>query len=63
MNEIPWAIVTPILVLQLILMAAALISCLRAERTNGPKWLWILIILFVSIFGPVAFFVAGRREL
>jgi hypothetical protein len=62
MNDIPWAIIAPIIVLQFILMGAALISCLRSEETNGPKWMWALIIISVGIFGPVAFFVAGRRN-
>lgn len=62
MKEIPWAIIAPILILQLVLMAAALTACLRSEETNGPKWLWAIIIVCVSIFGPVAFFVAGRKH-
>lgn len=62
MNEINWTIVAPLLVVQLLLMLVALIACLRAERTNGPKWLWVVIIVFVSLLGPVAFFVFGRRN-
>lgn len=62
MSDIPWGIVAPIIALQIVLMTAALITCLRSEKTNGPKWMWVLIILFVSLFGPVAFFVAGRRD-
>lgn len=62
LNGIPWAAIAPILVLQLILMSTALVSCIREEKTNGPKWLWILIILFINLIGPVLYFVIGRRN-
>ncbi|NEU31948.1 transcriptional regulator [bacterium LRH843] len=62
LNGIPWGAIVPILVLQLILMITALVSCIREEKTNGPKWLWILIILIISLIGPVLYFVVGRRN-
>ena len=62
LNEIPWGAIAPILVLQLILMIIALVSCIREVKTNGPKWLWIPIILFISLIGPVLYFVIGRRN-
>ncbi|MDX8047335.1 PLDc N-terminal domain-containing protein [Gracilibacillus sp. S3-1-1] len=62
LNEIPWGAIAPIIVLQLILMITALVSCIREEKTNGPKWLWILIILLISLIGPVLYFVVGRRN-
>jgi len=62
LNEIPWGAVAPILVLSLILMITALVSCIREEKTNGPKWLWILIILIINLIGPVLYFVVGRRN-
>ncbi|MNR59950.1 Negative regulatory protein YxlE [compost metagenome] len=54
--------IAPVLIVQLILMVTALVACAKAERMNGPKWLWVLIILFVGIIGPVLFFVIGRRN-
>lgn len=60
-NEIPWAVLAPVFILQLSLMVTALVSCIRQKETNGPKWLWILLILFVNIIGPILFFVIGRR--
>lgn len=59
--SIPWGLVAPLIVLQLVLMITALVSCAKQEKLNGPKWLWICIILFVNIIGPIAYFVAGRR--
>lgn len=60
--EIPWRIFAPIIVLQLILMIAALASCARQQETNGPKWLWVLLIIFVNLLGPILYFVVGRRH-
>lgn len=60
--EINWALFAPIIVIQLILLVIAVIDLLKIEKTNGPKWLWALIILFVNIIGPVLYFVIGRRN-
>ncbi|MED4018130.1 PLD nuclease N-terminal domain-containing protein [Sutcliffiella cohnii] len=60
--QINWAIIAPIFVLQLILMVFALISCLRQDETNGPKWLWVLIIIFINILGPILYFVIGKKN-
>ena len=64
MNEVVemMPLLLPVLVLQLILMATALVSCLKQQETNGPKWLWIVIIVFLNIVGPILYFVMGRKE-
>lgn len=57
-----WQLLAPIIILQVILMVSALVSCIKEEETNGPKWMWILIILAISIIGPVLYFVLGRKK-
>lgn len=52
----------PIALLQLALIVAALIDLDRRERTRGPKWAWVLIILFINLIGPIIYFVLGREE-
>jgi hypothetical protein len=52
----------PIIVLGLALEVTALVDLYRRERANGPKWVWLLVILFVNLLGPIIYFVAGRRE-
>ena len=52
----------PILLLQLALIIAALIDLARRERTRGPKWAWVLIILLINFIGPIVYFVLGREE-
>lgn len=60
--EISWQLVAPILILQLILVVTALIHCIRQEETNGPKWLWIILILLLNLFGPILYFLIGRKK-
>jgi hypothetical protein len=58
------ALLAPIVVIQLGLMIAALYDLERDERRvrGGNKIVWVLIILFVNIVGPIIYFVAGREE-
>ncbi|WP_217589699.1 PLDc N-terminal domain-containing protein [Lentibacillus saliphilus] len=55
-------ILLPIMVIQLILMIVALVDWVKAEETNGPKWVWLVIILLLNIIGPVIYFIFGRRQ-
>jgi hypothetical protein len=52
----------PIILLQLALLVAALVDLARRERTRGPKWVWLLVILLVSFIGPIVYFTLGREE-
>lgn len=61
-DAINWAIVTPILIIQGILILVALLDLAKAESTNGPKWLWVLIIVLVNTIGPIIYFILGRSR-
>ena len=61
LTDIPWALIAPIILLQFILLLVALIDLVRIPATNGPKWLWALIIVFGNIIGPIVYFIVGRR--
>ena len=52
----------PVVLIQLGLMIAALVDLLRREQTRGPKWAWVLVILFVNMIGPIIYFIAGRKD-
>ncbi|RKL64998.1 transcriptional regulator [Salipaludibacillus neizhouensis] len=60
LQELNWGLIAPILLLQFILMIVALFDCLKNENLNGPKWLWILVILFINTLGPIVYFIFGR---
>jgi hypothetical protein len=57
---IPYLI--PVVLLELGLMAFALRDLIPRRRVNGPKWLWVLIVILVQIIGPIAYLIAGRPE-
>jgi len=52
-----------LVLVELALMVAALISVLRRPpaRLRGPKWLWVLVILFVNLVGPILYFALARK--
>jgi hypothetical protein len=52
----------PIILLQLALIVIALVDLARRPKVNGPKWLWVLLIIFINFIGPIAYFLVGRQE-
>ena len=52
----------PLLIVQLVLVVFALLDLSKRQITRGPKWMWVLIILFVSMIGPVVYFLVARPE-
>lgn len=55
-------LLVPIILIQLGLIVAALIDLVRRPATRGPRWLWVVIILFINFVGPIVYFVVGREE-
>ncbi|MEJ8777434.1 PLD nuclease N-terminal domain-containing protein [Pseudogracilibacillus sp. ICA-222130] len=60
--DINWSLIAPLLILQVVLMVVALLDIRKMEQTNGPKFIWVLIIIFISTIGPIAYFIFGRKE-
>ncbi|MEN2768275.1 PLDc N-terminal domain-containing protein [Ornithinibacillus xuwenensis] len=56
------ALIAPLLIIQLILVIVAIIDWVKVKETNGPKWLWLIIIIVINIIGPVLYFIFGRRQ-
>lgn len=53
----------PIIVIQLTLAIIALIHVLRHPHYKfGNKPMWIVIVLFLQIIGPILYFVLGRSD-
>ncbi len=64
-SSIPsWLIlaIIPIVLLELGLLIFALVDLIRRPRTNGPKWVWALVIVLVNLFGPIIYLLVGRQE-
>lgn len=51
------------LLLTVALTVYAVVDCIQTDEDqvrNLPKALWVLLVLFFPVVGPVAWFVAGR---
>lgn len=57
-----WPLILPLVLVQLVLMVTALVDLSKRQETRGPRWIWILVIVFGEILGPVVYFVWGRKE-
>lgn len=56
-------ILLPLIALQLVLVIVALNHLFRhPDVKRGSKELWIFVILFVNIVGPVLYFLIGKGE-
>jgi len=62
LEAIPWGLIAPLIVIQLLLAIIALVDLVKIERTNGPKWLWVLVIIFIHMVGPIIYFIFGRKN-
>ncbi|AVD36354.1 PLD nuclease N-terminal domain-containing protein [Clostridioides difficile] len=53
----------PVIILDLILIITALVHVLRHPNYKiGNKAIWIIVVLFISIIGPILYFTIGRGE-
>ncbi|HEY7846947.1 MAG TPA: PLD nuclease N-terminal domain-containing protein [Candidatus Limnocylindria bacterium] len=57
-------LILPLIVLQLGLLIWALIDLTRPERRvrGDSKLIWALVIIFISFFGPLLYFIIGRED-
>ena len=59
--NINWALIAPLLIVQAILAIVALIDIARIHATNGPKWVWVLVVIVINTIGPIVYFIFGRK--
>ncbi len=64
MNDINQIVLfLPVVILEFALAIAALIHVLRHPHYRfGNKVIWILVVLFIQIIGPIFYFMFGRGE-
>lgn len=56
-------LLVPVIILDLILMITALVHVLRHPNYKiGNKVIWIIVVLFISLIGPILYFTIGRGE-
>lgn len=53
----------PVIILNLILVITALVHIIKHPNYKiGNKAIWILLVLFISIIGPILYFTIGRGD-
>jgi len=59
-----WALLAPLILLELLLVVFALVDIIRRDprQVRGNKAVWILVILLIGTIGPILYFIAGRKE-
>ncbi|MCH7321505.1 PLD nuclease N-terminal domain-containing protein [Solibacillus sp. MA9] len=55
-------IILPILIIGAILVLIALVDLFRHRNTRKNVLIWTLVILFVNTFGPILYFILGRKD-
>ena len=55
--------IIPIVLVELILMIVALVHLLKHRNFRfGNQIMWVLIVVFLQIIGPILYFTVGRGE-
>ena len=53
----------PLIVIELALLIIALIDLVKREHVRGGnKIVWVLIIIFINLIGPIIYLIFGRQE-
>jgi len=52
----------PILFIPFLLWLLALIDCLKSTFNGNDKLVWVVVILFFPVVGPILYFIIGRRQ-
>jgi len=52
----------PVFLIQIVLIIIALLDLRKQTATRGPKWAWVLVIVFINFIGPIVYFVIGRED-
>lgn len=61
MEYLPFLI--PVIIIQFALAILALIHVLKHPNYRfGNKMIWIIVVLFIQIIGPIVYFVFGRGD-
>ncbi|MBF2452073.1 PLDc N-terminal domain-containing protein [Listeria welshimeri] len=62
MDRTQIALIIPVIILYLALFLTAIIDLARNWQTRKNPIIWLLVIIFINIFGPVIYLIVGRKE-
>ena len=53
----------PLIIVELALLVFALVDLMkRSHMSQNTRIVWILVIIFINIIGPIVYFIFGRKE-
>ncbi len=53
----------PLIILQLSLMIISLVHIFTHDHYKiGNRLIWVLVVIFINLFGPILYFAIGRGE-
>ncbi|MBC1363970.1 negative regulator of sigma-Y activity [Listeria welshimeri] len=62
MDRTQIALIIPVIILYLALLLTAIIDLARNWQTRKNPIIWLLVIIFINIFGSVIYLIFGRKE-
>jgi hypothetical protein len=53
----------PLIIIELTLLIIALVDLVKREHVRGGnKIVWVLVIIFINLIGPIIYLIFGRQE-
>lgn len=63
LSTVDWKLVLPIVIFGWILIIVAIVDWVKqGENIQGNRWVWLFVILFINLLGPILYFIFGRRR-
>ncbi|EAC2467017.1 PLDc N-terminal domain-containing protein [Listeria monocytogenes] len=62
MDKTQIALIIPVILLYFALLLTAIIDLTKNWNTRKNPIIWLIVIIVINIFGPIAYFIFGRKE-
>ncbi|EQA6114378.1 PLD nuclease N-terminal domain-containing protein [Listeria monocytogenes] len=62
MDKTQIALIIPVILLYLALLLTAIIDLTKNWNERKNPAIWLVVIIVINIFGPIAYFIFGRKE-
>ncbi|EAF5858980.1 PLDc N-terminal domain-containing protein [Listeria monocytogenes] len=62
MDKTQIALIIPVIFLYLALLLTAIIDLTKNWNERKNPVIWLVVIIVINIFGPIAYFIFGRKE-
>ncbi|EFR86947.1 PLDc N-terminal domain-containing protein [Listeria marthii] len=62
MDKTQIALIIPVFLLYLALLLTAIIDLTKNWNTRKNPIIWLVVIIVINVFGPIAYFIFGRKE-